>query len=240
MKTIIFFSSGCIFFGAALVSLSAVIVSTLTFIISTADELQEDSDGNIEFPVIVDIISIIDQTVIIFFTVEFVVRLTVCPAKSKFMKDPMNIIDFLAILPFFLSLLLEELEDYEIIGKTGKIIRLIRVMRILRVFKLVRHFAGLQSIFCTLQQAYQVPLTISSVPVTSAPTKELGLLLVLVGVALLTYSSLVYFAEREVFQPADINCTSWRSDARRGHHTTDRQGGAPYIEIYTVEFIMLG
>ena len=58
--------------------------------------------------------------------------------------------------------------------KTGKIIRLIKVMRILRVYKLVRHFAGLQSLFYTLQQAY----------------KELGLLFILVAVAILTFSSL--------------------------------------------------
>ena len=32
----------------------------------------------------------------------------------------------------------------------------VRVMRILRIFKLVRHFAGLQSLLYTLQQAYQV------------------------------------------------------------------------------------
>ncbi len=33
--------------------------------------------------------------------------------------------------------------------------RLVRVMRILRVYKLVRHFAGLQSLIYTLQQAYR-------------------------------------------------------------------------------------
>ena len=66
-------------------------------------------------------------------------------------------------------------------GKAGKIVRLVRVMRIMRIFKLVRHFAGLQSLIYTLNQAY----------------KELGLLMLLVGVAVLTFSSLVYFAEKE-------------------------------------------
>ena len=49
----------------------------------------------------------------------------------------MNMIDFFALIPFFLSILLEGLEDFEIVGKTGKIIRLIRVMRILRKVSLI-------------------------------------------------------------------------------------------------------
>ena len=78
------------------------------------------------------------------------------PNKLRFIKDPLNVVDFAAIVPFYVSILLEGLEDYEIIGKTGKIIRLVRVMRVLRLFKLVRHFAGLQSLLHTLKQAYQV------------------------------------------------------------------------------------
>ena len=93
----------------------------------------------------------------------------------------MNFIDFMAVLPVFLTLVLEGLEDMRIIGKAGKVIRLVRVMRIMRVFKLVRHFAGLQSLAYTLQQAY----------------KELGLMMVLVGVAVLTFASLVFFVERD-------------------------------------------
>ena len=62
-----------------------------------------------------------------------------------------------------------------------QVLRLVRVTRILRVFKLVRHFAGLQSLFCTLRQA----------------SKELGLLIMLVAVSVLTFSSLVYFSEKD-------------------------------------------
>ena len=36
-------------------------------------------------------------------------------------------VDFFALLPFYVSMMLEELEDYQIIGKAGKIIRLMRV-----------------------------------------------------------------------------------------------------------------
>jgi len=42
-------------------------------------------------------------------------------------KNPMNTIDFLALIPFYVALLLEGLEDYEIIGKAGKILRLLKV-----------------------------------------------------------------------------------------------------------------
>jgi len=135
----------------AIFSLSMVILSTITFIISTADELQTDEKGQIAFPTIVTIIEWVDNFVIVFFSIEYLARLVLCPNKIKFLKDPMNIIDITAIIPFYLSLLLVGLEDFEIIGKTGKMIRLVRVMRILRIFKLVRHFAGLQSLYVDIQ-----------------------------------------------------------------------------------------
>ena len=61
-----------------------------------------------------------------FFTLEFVLRLFLCPNKKKFLCDKMNLVDVIAIIPFYLALLLEGLEDMEIIGKAGKIVRLIR------------------------------------------------------------------------------------------------------------------
>merc|ERR1719270_2194606 len=67
------------------------------------------------------------------------------------------------------------------VGRLREIRGEARAMRILRVFKLVRHFNGLQSLLSTLKQAY----------------KELGLLMVLVSVCVLTFSSLIYFAEKD-------------------------------------------
>ena len=162
-------------------SLVMVLVSTVTFILSTFEELQRDEHGEFRYPMINTCIEIIDHVVITFFTIEYLVRLVCSPRKIKFMTAAMNLVDVMAIMPFYVSLLLEGLEDFEIIGKAGKIIRLVRIMRILRIYKLVRHFAGLQSLLITLQQAY----------------KELGLLVFLVGVALLIFSSLVYFAEKD-------------------------------------------
>ena len=131
---------------------------------------------------------------------SLILLITVLSASSlRFIKDFMNVIDIMAIIPFFLSLVLEGLNDFDDIGKTGKIIRLVRIMQILRIFKLVRHFAGLQSLFYTLQQAY----------------KELDLLLVLVAVAILTYSTLVYFAERD--RADGLNCTGWEPDYASGN-----------------------
>ena len=44
--------------------------------------------------------------------------------------------------------------------------------------------------------------------------KELGLLLVLIVVAILVYSSLVYFAERDRDEVIGINCTNWQESAK--------------------------
>jgi len=167
----------------AFFSLGMVVISTLTFIVSTLEDFKEEDEWDPD-SVLNLTVEYIDTIVIVFFTLEYFLRFVCSPRKWKFIKDPMNMVDLIAIIPFYLALALNHLEDIQIIGKAGKIVRLIRVMRILRIFKLVRHFAGLQSLLFTLRQAY----------------KELGLLMLLVAVAILTFSSLVYFAEKEGYQ----------------------------------------
>ena len=94
-------------------------------------------------------------------------------------------IDLLALIPFFITLVLDKMEDIKIIGKAGKIIRLVRVLRIMRIFKLVRHFAGLQSLIQTIQDA----------------SKELGLLALLVSFTAFLFSIMVYLSEKDSERP---------------------------------------
>ena len=102
-------SSFCAFF-----SLTMVLISTFTFIISTIDELQENDDGKVDLPILLKIINVVDVITISFFTLEYFIRLACAPRKLKFVRGPMNMIDLFAIIPFFLSLLLEGLEDFEV------------------------------------------------------------------------------------------------------------------------------
>ena len=99
-----------------------VLLSTFTFIVSTAEVLQENTD-NETVKSVVFVIDVIENIVVTFFLVEYLIRLLTCPRKFKFFCNIMNLIDFFALIPFFLSILLDGLEDFEIVGKTGKIIR---------------------------------------------------------------------------------------------------------------------
>ena len=145
------------------------------------DRPATDSDSAEKRNTIATVILWVDAFTAVFFTIEYVTRLACTPRKMVFFVQPMNLVDLFAILPYFINFIVDHLSEFHIIGKAGKVVRLVRVTKILRVFKLVRHFAGLQSLFFTIKQA----------------SRELGLLVMLVGVSVLTFSSLVYFAEKD-------------------------------------------
>ena len=95
----------------------------------------------------------------------------------------MNIIDIIAIAPYFISLATEE-ESPKTSGEGGKgmslaILRVIRLVRVFRIFKLSRHSKGLQILGQTLK----------------ASMRELGLLIFFLFIGVVLFSSAVYFAE---------------------------------------------
>jgi hypothetical protein len=97
----------------------------------------------------------------------------------------MNIIDFLTILPFFLSILfyIDKLMVTQYFNKIGflkKVLDLMfitsRILRTLRVFKLARYSRGLRILAKTLKQN----------------NKELGLMIMFLSIGVFFFSGLVY------------------------------------------------
>ena len=83
-------------------------------------------------------IDVLEAIYMTWFTVEFLVRFLSCPDHCKFIKSFMNIIDLLAILPYYLSPLVDQLQSVKQVGQV------LRILRIMRVFKMARHSRGLQ------------------------------------------------------------------------------------------------
>ena len=67
------------------------------------------------------VLSAIDSLTVIYFTIEYIVRFCCSPNKGKFFIKPMNLVDFLSILPYVLTFFLNSLQDLHILRKAGKV-----------------------------------------------------------------------------------------------------------------------
>ncbi|XP_034782137.1 potassium voltage-gated channel subfamily A member 5-like [Acipenser ruthenus] len=181
--------------GIAIVSVLVIVISIITFCLETLPEFRDER----ELPLSVsganstqalppsstsDPFFIVETTCVIWFTFELTVRFFACPSKSAFSKNMMNIIDIMAIIPYFITLGTELAEQQ---GNNGQqalslsILRVIRLVRVFRIFKLSRHSKGLQILGQTLK----------------ASMRELGLLIFFLFIGVILFSSAVYFAEAD-------------------------------------------
>ena len=58
----------------------------LLFYTSYVSVVLQDESGNVEFPWVVFVIELLDNFVVIFFTIEFAIRLFICPNKRRFLS----------------------------------------------------------------------------------------------------------------------------------------------------------
>ncbi|NXY83631.1 KCNA3 protein, partial [Alcedo cyanopectus] len=126
---------------------------------------------------------LVETICICWFSLELLVRLLASPSKAAFFRSAMNLIDLVAIAPYFVALGTE-------LARRGGLghpamslatLRVIRLVRVFRVFKLSRHSTGLQILGQTLR----------------ASMRELGLLIFFLLIGVVLFSSAVYFAEAE-------------------------------------------
>jgi len=118
------------------------------------------------------------------FTIDYVIRLCTVHATTpsngvvrtlRHIKEPLNIIDFLAVLPFYVDLCMTD-------GSLG-VVRILRLARILRPFKMAKHHPGFR-MFAEVMRLSGEPLL---------------LLLFFNGIFIVLLGSLMFFAESEMY-----------------------------------------
>ena len=90
---------------------------------------------------------IIQAVCIAFFTIELFLRMISTPSIVQFIKNLMNWIDVLAVIPFYVVLSIRlRGGDRQINTGTYIALRLLRILRFLRIFKLYQVFKGIKSL----------------------------------------------------------------------------------------------
>ncbi|XP_029576277.1 potassium voltage-gated channel subfamily G member 4-like [Salmo trutta] len=172
-------------------SVIMVAVTVISLCISTMPDLrQEESKG--ECSQKCRHMFVVETVCVAWFSLEFVLRFLHARSKLEFARGPLNIIDAVAILPYYISLVVVEnnvtLEDGSAgagrgyLDKLGLVLRLMRALRILYVMRLARHSLGLQTLGLTMQRS----------------TQEFSLLLLFITVGMALFSPMVHLAESEL------------------------------------------
>ncbi|XP_063054501.1 potassium voltage-gated channel subfamily V member 1 [Engraulis encrasicolus] len=125
----------------------------------------------------------LEYVCIIWFTGELLLRFACVRDKCRFSRSVVNIIDLLAILPFYVTLAVENLHGGSTeLENVGRVVQVLRLMRSLRMLKLGRHSTGLKSLGMTITECYQ----------------EVGLLMLFLSVGISIFATVEYAIEHDL------------------------------------------
>ena len=145
-----------------------IFISSVTFCLETLPELEDQQSK--------DVFYMLEVVCVAAFTVEYVLKFWSAAQRWIFFKQTMNLIDFVAILPFYVEIALGS-----IIGDTSntRIVRIIRLVRVFRVLKLGGRFGKMQVVGTAVMESMDM----------------LGMLMFLLILSMVLFSTLAYYAE---------------------------------------------
>jgi len=106
---------------------------------------------------------ILEAVVSILFSIEFAIRLSSCRGVWRYMEDPLNIVDFCAVFPFWIELMSSG-------SLQPELLRMIRIVRLLRLVRLARSRSLTLSVSIlsrTMKSAFQWLVIFVSFTITS-------------------------------------------------------------------------
>ncbi|GFO21294.1 potassium voltage-gated channel protein shaw-like [Plakobranchus ocellatus] len=118
-----------------------------------------------------------------FFLLEYLARLFFAPKKSDFMRQPLNIIDVLCLLPHLVSIIMKSVDPTDKSSQIIKTLLALRIIRVLRIFKLMKHYTAFKILVYTIKVS----------------TKELLLMVIFLFTGVLIFASVAFYTENSTF-----------------------------------------
>eukprot|EP00732_Lithocolla_globosa_P001923 Lithocolla_globosa_v1_NODE_1106_length_2866_cov_12.933120.p1 type:complete len:430 gc:universal NODE_1106_length_2866_cov_12.933120:1535-2824(+) len=109
-----------------------IVFSTFTLIISSIPALADDR-----------IWFVLETLVIAIFTLEYLARVITVPNKLSYITSPLNVIDLVAILPYYIELVVSAASTSTTNLGGLAVLRVLRLVRVLRLFKMGKNSAQL-------------------------------------------------------------------------------------------------
>lgn len=159
-----------------------IVFSTVSFVLETEPALKGEDMQGMWFG--------FETFAVVIFSIEYGVRLFCCPNRRAFVMAPLNIVDLLAILPYYITLGVAAsigVSPWDRAGMAGSatavrtttVFRAVRLFRVLRIFKLGRYSAGMQVFYGALAHS----------------ATSLSLLGFLMAITIILFSSVMYIVE---------------------------------------------
>ncbi|XP_075922751.1 potassium voltage-gated channel subfamily V member 1 isoform X1 [Petromyzon marinus] len=178
--------------AVSLLSVSFVLLSVVNMCLMTAYEGAAAQEA----------FAALESACTAWFTVEFSCRAACAPRKLRFLARFSNVVDLLAIAPYYITALIERVQQQQQqhnsgaaaaaadasggggggggdLGNAGRALQTVRLLRALRLLKLGRHSTGLRALGTTLARCYE----------------EVGMLMLFLSVGISIFAALEHALE---------------------------------------------